>query len=341
MSRLAEDKSIEPQLAQETRGPFRTNAWVQAWLDTWGTDSRIDLIDFGGNKNPLEILYRIKSRLKHVWPVDTLALAGVGLYGFETPRSEYSNLNELISRAGSYNDFLVALGSLKWHQFFISDVKENGQSHQQVCNLNSSNRWRISLVKSELAYSIGSVSFESYLASLGANTRTAYFNRRARLADAGEIELCDLDISKAHYFFELLNQFHIQRWKTPCYSKQSILFLSNFVERFKHEGGRSIFQTLAINGEIVSVLFDLEYEGVRYNLQSGYLENRFHKVALGSIHFGYAVEDAITKGLTYDFMAGSGKNSNYKERVANQVVPLNSYMITRGMLKTIYKLYGK
>ena len=343
MNKPRKDNALEikHKCAQALCNPFRTNAWVQAWLDTWGGDSRIELIDLGGAKKPLEILYRTKCKLKKILPVNTLALAGIGVASFHTPRSEYNNIDSIIAAAGGLTELAHVLGRIKWAQFSVSDIDEGGYSEQQLKSFKTEKGWRVSLVKSEQAYSISAVSVEQYRASLGVNTRAAYFNRRARLAEHGEIELCDMDTFNAHHFFEILNQFHILRWGVPCYSNLSLAFLYNFIERLQGQGGRVILQLLKVSGQTVSALFDIEFAGVRYNLQSGYLENRFHKIALGSIHFGYAIEAAIADGLIYDFMAGMGKYSNYKERVANRKMMLNSYMITRGPLKTLYKLYGK
>lgn len=327
--------------AQYTNSVFRTEAWVQAWIDTWGGDSRIELIDLGGAKKPLEILYRTRCKLKKILPVDTLALAGVGVDSYHTPRSEYNNMDSIVAATGGLAEFAHALGRIKWAQFSVSDISEGSHSARQLDNLEAEKGWRISLLKSEQAYSIEANQFDQYLASLGANTRATYFNRRTRLAEHGAIELCDIDTSNAHRFFEILNQFHVLRWSVPCYSNLSMAFLSNFIERLQGQGGRVILQLLKVSGQTVSALFDIEFSGVRYNLQSGYLESKLHKIALGSIHFGYAIEAAIADGLIYDFMAGMGKHSNYKERVANRTVLLNSYMVTRGPLKTLYRLYGK
>ena len=56
---------------------FRTAAWVQAWIDTWGKDKRLTLIDLGGSANPLEHVYIVKQSLKNIIPIKTLCLAGI------------------------------------------------------------------------------------------------------------------------------------------------------------------------------------------------------------------------------------------------------------------------
>jgi hypothetical protein len=100
-------------------------------------------------------------------------------------------------------------------------------------------------------------------------------------------------------------------------------------------------QAMGVNGQVVSVLLDIVWQGVRYNFQSGYSENRYPKIALGALHMGFAIEQALGGNQAYDFMAGTGKNSNYKARIANSSQPLCSYQIERGHLKLLRQLQEK
>lgn len=321
---------------------FRSFPWVDAWVETWGADRRITLIDLGGSKNPLEMVYTIRHCLKKIIPTSTLVVAGNGFAGLSTPRAEYNNLESLIAAAGGIDVLGKELYKIKWGQFILSDIKAFSPADTDIHQLIDVTNAYLSLQKSEIAYSVVCSDFKQYLQLLGANTRTAYFNRRSRLAEHGEIELINYSVATAETFFKILNAFHIPRWGRPCYSQESIKFLCGFNERLHASGGGApILQVMFINGEAVSCIYDIEWNGVRYNLQSGYLENRFPKIALGSIHFGFAIQNAIEKGLTYDFMAGVGKNSNYKQKVANHTEALNTYILPRGMIKTLYKLYGK
>lgn len=323
------------------RSFFRSFPWVDAWVDTWGRDARIKLIDLGGSHNPLEMVYTLSHRLKGVLPLKCLVLAGNGYAQLSTPRAEYNDLNSLIAMAGGITALGNELQKLNWSQFSLSDVSHDFGSISEINQLVSSNSWYACLEKTEFAYSVSSDCFNEYMASLGSNTRSVYFNRRRRLEQVGEIELINFDYSDAGGFFEILNQFHLPRWGRACYSSESIKFMCALIERVHFFGGTPILQAMRVNGEAVSVIYDIEWEGVRYNLQSGYKENRFPKIALGSIHFGYAIEEAIKNGHIYDFMAGIGKNNNYKKNIANREILLSSFTINRGMTKYLYKIYGK
>lgn len=308
--------------------PFQSEAWAQAWLDTWGNDPRIRLIDLGGRKHPLEQVYITTVYLKKILPIGALCLPGNGAGALSTPRAEYNNIDTLIRMAGDVGTLAKTLRPLKWQQMRITDV-EQVKAHQDINELASGMSTRVYLYSQEDSYSIKPVPFQHWVDHLGANTRLAYYNRRQRLAQYGEIGFVDYTWQEFPIFFELLNSFHLARWGCPCYSSDSQRFLQNFCERLIAEGGNPILQAMTVNGKIVSVVFDIVWRSRRYNLQSGYYENHFPKIALGALHFGYAIEASLEQGCAYDFMAGLGKNSNYKERIANHKSKMTSFFLEK------------
>lgn len=319
-------------------GLFRTQAWANAWLDTWGKDKRLELFDLGGRGNPREMLYRISARLKGIIPVDALHLVGVGSSIISTPRAEYNDIDALLAAAGEAQALCSELKKIAWNQFVISDIDDTSASLQQLERQLICESWHLHELNRESAYYVKAESVNDYLAGLGANTRLRYFNRRERLSAIGDIEFTEFSLAQAPDFFALLNQFHLQRWASACYSPESQAFLRNFMERLTAEGGHAIMQAMLVNGEVVSVIFDIIYSGCRYNLQSGYSENKFPKIALGAIHMGYAIESAIASGLLYDFMAGHGKNTNYKQHIATHKSFVRSLSVERGWVKYLRKL---
>jgi len=315
---------------------FRTHAWVQAWLDMWGKTPGVTFIDLGGRGNVLDYVYTERRRLKKIIPFTSLHLAGVGGLRISSPRAEYNNLNELISIYGDAKQLARHLKILGWHQFKMMDVVSSSVCWGQLQDISEVLAGYLRIEKVEPAYQVSASDFSSYKESLGSNTRLKYFNRRVRLAEYGSIEFKRYDISHALIFFGLLNDFHVRRWGQPCYSMQSQLFMVNFQERLVQEGGSAIMEAMLVNGEIVSVIYDIVYAGKRYNFQSGFSENRFEKIALGSIHLGYAIEEALSTKLIYDFMAGTGKIENYKANIANQITTLGTVSVYREPLKYLF-----
>lgn len=319
---------------------FRTEAWVQAWIDTWGNDPRIHLIDLGGGNRPLEHVYLIKHQLKKILPVNTLCLAGVGFGAMSTPRAEYNDIGSLLAMAGGINELRKILYPLGWHQFIVTDIDTTTSATSEIEQLVKGTTWRIHTEKVELAYSVRETNFYDYLRELGSNTRLAYFNRRERLAQHGEIVLNDYALEDALSFFEHLNRFHSQRWGSSCYSPASQSFMQNFGERLIAAGGKVVMQGMSVRGETVSVLFDVIWGQTRYNFQSGYVESKYPKVALGSLHIGYAIQAALEQGLNYDFMAGTGRQRNYKANIANTQKTIKVLQIEKSLLTTLRKISG-
>lgn len=318
---------------------FRTRAWVQSWLDIWGKDPRIQLIDLGGRADPLEMMYVIRHKLKGFLPVKTLVIAGYGYAEFDPPRAEYSNLQSFVKLAGGLMPLANELKSIKWNQWALPDLQFKALTEQEMGDFSDQFGWRTITSRVDVSYRVTPTSFAEYLNQLGDSSRQKYFKRRQKLKKYGSLELID-SVSEVE-FFNQLNQFHLTRWGRPCYSRDSMEFFSLFLKRIKDEGGVPIMQYMKVANEIVAVLFDVIWNGVRYNLQSGYIERRFPQIALGAIHLGLAIEKSINDNLVYDLLAGHGKHTNYKEKISTQIIPMNSYCLTRGWLKDIYRLYGK
>jgi hypothetical protein len=329
------EQTLTQACAQYTNSVFRTEAWVQAWIDTWGKDSRIQLIDLGGRANPLEYVYITQHWLKKIIPVKTLCLAGTGCASVSTPRAEYNDFSALINLAGSVKEFYSAINGLAWQQFYLPDILLHSEAEQNIHGLVQQSALMLHKQNTEPAYAVQAQSFDDYLAQLGSNTRLAYFNRRKNLAQQGEVHFQSYDIETADQAFALLNHFHCQRWGRPCYSLDSQQFMKFFCERLVAQGGNFMLQSMHVNGEAVSIIFDVTWQSTRYNFQSGYEENKYPKIALGALHMGYGIEQAIANQQVYDFMAGTGKNSDYKKRIATRTQFIASHAIERSYLKAL------
>jgi hypothetical protein len=317
---------------------FRTQAWAQAWVDTWGKDSRLQLIDLGANNNPREMFYRVRDRLKKVLPNSSLHLVGVGCNIISTPRAEYNEISDSLLVPGNTAEFMQELGKISWNQFCLPDALISSVNVHEFESLAREQQWLTHEVCKESSYYVKSDNFSEYVRQLSPSTRLTYFNRRKRLSAIGTVEFVHYPLEKIFDFFKLLNQFHLARWGNACYSQDSQSFLKNFLECLPDEGGSAILEAMLVNGEVVSVLFDVVLLGCRYNFQSGYAENKFSKVALGAVHMGYAIESAIQLGSIYDFMAGEGKHSNYKARIATHSEAMKSINIERGLVKRLRRL---
>lgn len=88
------------------------------------------------------------------------------------------------------------------------------------------------------------------------------------------------------------------------------------------EGGEPQLLALRCGEQLISVLYNVKYQGCVYNLQSGFEESFHPKLAIGTLHLGYAIERAFQEEgtQTFDMLAGSGKtkttNNAWQPRVS-------------------------
>jgi hypothetical protein len=155
--------------------------------------------------------------------------------------------------------------------------------------------------------------FTSYLAKLGKNTRLKLFNRRRYLN-----EHFDAKQEYAHHndvvdYLNQLNTLHAIRWGKACFTNKKLAFHTNLCIDAAKQGNLRLSR-LIVNGEVVSVLYNIVSNQVEYNLQAGYLEKFDKKLSLGTLHLGYAIERAFAdESIVYfDLLVGEGKNTPYK-----------------------------
>ncbi|MBS3805814.1 MAG: GNAT family N-acetyltransferase, partial [Oleiphilaceae bacterium] len=310
-------------------------AWQEAWWRQWGTTQGFELIKHGGEGS--SGLYVDHYRYKHILSVKCLQFVGTNYRRISTPRTEY---NTLAGASGS--DPLGVLRACDWTEAVFRDVLENSELTDQLRALAYTSGWHWRVVARDRAYSIDTSSvFEQYLQELGKNTRARLFNRRKILADCGEVGFVQAWPDQFDWFFGLLNDFHVNRWGQRCFNDKSLAFHREFLTRVLNEGGKPDLSVMTIDGEAVSVLYNVSVGGITYNLQSGYIADFHPKLALGTLHLGYSIERAFEcPDITlFDLLAGSGKNENYKSRLATNHEDLISFMLVRDRLfQWLYRL---
>lgn len=317
---------------------FQTEAWQKSWWDVWGDTPGFQLLSDGGRGR--SGLYLDRYRLRKLLPIRCLQFVGTNYRRLSTPRTEYNGFGA----AGSLSSLFDDLDQSHWSEAVFRDMRLNSDDFRALQALARERGWLVRTVASDDAYSISaSGGFDDYLSSLGANTRLKFYNRRKLLQTEGHIELDNFWPSQRGDFFTLLNRFHGHRWGRPCFSNDSLRFHGQFLSRIEKEGGVPELSVLTCNHKAISVLYNVTFQGVTYNIQSGFDESFHRKIALGTLHLGYSVEKAFDDpGVhTFDMLAGGGKNENYKERLANRTDPLISVMVVRSrLLKRLYLLKG-
>ncbi|MEQ9546540.1 MAG: GNAT family N-acetyltransferase [Marinobacter sp.] len=322
---------------------FQTKAWQSAWWETWGQQKSFRLIRKWDGE--VSGLYESRYRLKGLLPVRSLQFVGTSHRELRTPRTEY---NTFCNGAHNGASLVAAMEQVlerhPWTEIVFNDLLGGSIEVSALVTIAATHRWAFRIIASDDGYAVATTEdFRDYLAALGANSRRRLYNRRRFLESLGTVHLENLWPNSPELFFETLNRFHRARWDKDCVTDKSLEFHMKFLSRVEEEKGKPLLSVLRCNNKIVSVLYNVWYGGVVYNIQAGFEENFDKRLSLGSLHLGYAIEEAFNCPVTqkFDFLAGEGKNENYKSRFATESYQFISVMLVKSVLfRALYWMRG-
>jgi CelD/BcsL family acetyltransferase involved in cellulose biosynthesis len=182
--------------------------------------------------------------------------------------------------------------------------------------------------------------FSGFLAGLTGSMRRRIHAGRRRLATLGPIRLETAVPGDESRFFETLNRLHRLRWGRVAFADRRLDFHVRLATTL-NAAGEAALSTLIVNDRPVSCLYDLRRGGTQYNVQAGFDPDLGPGISPGYLHFGYAIEAAAAAGLRrYDLMAGEGKHTDYKARLATQRTGILTWQVVRApALKALYRAY--
>jgi CelD/BcsL family acetyltransferase involved in cellulose biosynthesis len=186
-------------------------------------------------------------------------------------------------------------------------------------------------------------SYQDYIASLGKNTRLKLHNRRKLLATLGDVQLVDAGRDQLTDLIVHMNQKHNVRWGKPAFTNTTSQFLKELLAIPNSNLTLLTSSLLTLDDRVISVIFNIEYKATVYNIQLGFEQELHPKISVGTLHLGYSIENAFERGLhRFDLLEGSGKNDDYKKRIATPDTQLTSYRYIRSpLLKSVFKLYDR
>lgn len=315
---------------------------MQAWKQTWGQNSNIQLLSSAEHCSLVDSVYSYTQRLKKIIPIKTAFPLGVSTSVAPSLRSEYFTLFDERSELSILDGYINTISTLSWSQFYIPDVLVNSKEWLGLKLAAESKGWMFVVKDTAQVYGVelSSGNFADYVKSLGSNTRLKLFNRRKNLESLGKVEIKNVWPNK-EYFFSLINEFHAVRWGKPCYGGVNAIFISRLLDELAADGHHIDLSVMMLDDKPISVALDISVNGRTYNLQAGYLEQFSKNISLGTLHLGYQIEKAfLADGIGfYDFMAGTGKNANYKAALANLTAEFNTLLLVRSpLVKILYKL---
>lgn len=318
---------------------FQSHAWQSAWWETWGVKSQFELVRSWDGEG--SAVYRSRYHWRKILPITSLEFVGTSSRQIQTPRTEH---NRFLRKSGESlrSSIESLLEQSAWTEAVFSDLREDSEDIAELLNLAEQRNWAVRVAASDAGYAVTTNgAFSDYLASLGSSTRLRLYNRRKVLESMGEVRQQNLWPDQQPVFFEALNTFHHSRWHKDCFDPISQGFHEAFLARVIDEGGRPILSGLYCGNRLVSVLYNVWYRGVVYNIQAGFEQGFHKKLALGTLHLGYAIEQAFESPETiqFDMLAGQGRNEDYKARFATETYRLNSIMLVKSpLLRTLYGL---
>jgi len=325
---------------------FMSWPWQASWWEVWGSQLGLQLLLLAvyDSKDQLVALAPLysNSRVTPVgWRINRLHVVGNAWKVGPTVRTEYIGfIADSRHKAGSLEALAGYLSGAVWDELILADV-----SRKVMDDLESALDGQLDvsrLVRSESEGVVIDVTgdYSGWLVELGKSTRLKAYNRRNVFENALQGEWHSW--TDADSFLERLNEFHQERWGKPCFDSHAVRFHRLLLARLS-EGQQARLSVLASEGKVVSVLYDICAGNRMYNLQAGFAEDFHPKLSLGTLHLGYAIEQAFKDPavVEYDLLAGAGKNTFYKSHFKGSVVRFTTVEYVRSpLLKLAYGARG-
>jgi hypothetical protein len=306
---------------------FLSWIWISSWWSIWQPRLNLVLLLLGvyEDKKIIGIVPCYTYKQKGVVGLNKIRCEFIGDYSAsnDSIRSEYF---DFILPKARYKEIIP-----KIFEYFIGNsidevILKDRDSTSDTSNYLSS-KFPNSLIFKDKGIKIASKqSFEDYLQQLGKNTRLKLYNRR-KLLDNNKLSFVDKPIDIEH-FFETLNTMHLERWGKVCFSVHSLCFHYKVAHYFMERGQLQCLKLVNEN-TIQAVCYDIEIEGVRYNIQLGHYGQNNAKISMGTLMLGFAIEQAHVSDITlhYDLLAGNGKNTFYKKKLNGAQTCFLTYQI--------------
>ena len=327
---------------------FLSWAWQYSWWETWSRSLKLQLVLLAAYEGEeligLAPLYRDTIHLGRWLKIRRLQFIGNAWRRADTVRTEYL---EFIVNRGRLDDVLQAFSSylvshVAWDELIICDIPRAAESYRSVRRCFEARDLYAFDRSSDRGVRIPIVDdFQSYLSSLGKNTRLKLYNRRTYFESLGEVSIEDANHDQISEYFSDLNSLHSFRWGKECFYGKSLDFHKLFLTRLEQLEALK-FSRIKLNGAVVSTLYNVRIGNVEYNLQAGFLENMDKKISMGTLHLGYAIERAFKEMRqgNFDLLAGNGKNTFYKQSLSQNTVEFSTLQIVKSRwLRWIYRGY--
>ncbi len=329
---------------------FLSWSWMNEWWNIWGKGGQHELCIFAAYQQTdlvgIAPMYLSRDRLiKGKLAVNRLQFIGSRYRGGSGIRAECL---EFIVKPDTKEKIAEALmqsivQDKSWGELILSDLVVNSDTYFAVKQNVSGTNYYVRHDRTEVTYEVACEgTFEEYLSQLGKNTRLKFYNRRKLLETHGTVTVENAAVEDINEVFDAMNDFHLRRWSSTAFGDVHKKILRKAMADFPTGRDATYSSILKVNGEPVSAMLNLYANNKIYNIQLGFLEDFDKKISLGTLHLGYAIEAAFQdqQVKSFDLLAGSGKNSNYKDRLAKPTVELESSQIIRSHVSKLLYLFN-
>ena len=258
-------------------------------------------------------------------------------------RGVFSEYLDLIADRGWRAEVAAAVGNAlrldsRWSDLVISNAPASGVAARMV---------RDGLVPGVLLRETDPMeahraalpdNFPDYLSSLAGGVRRKLWNHRVKLTDPQLVIAGPKEVAGV---FHQIDMFHIDRWNAPQYVGVARDFHFALAPRLLEQGALRM-STLYAGGAPLAVMYNVRLGCTEYNIQSGFDVAKAVGISPGYLHFGYSLEEACRDGVRqFDFLAGEGRNRQYKQDFVTTAFPLVTFQAIRAAhLKLLYRAHG-
>jgi CelD/BcsL family acetyltransferase involved in cellulose biosynthesis len=322
--------------------------WLTLWWDSFSgvLSAGLEILAFyrEGDLVGVAPFYRRRVVRSRVLPATSVQLVGVSWRDPETPISEYLDVIAIAGESDSVRRACAQalLSERAWSEWVIGFTDAGQQWCEAFGRVNGGQQYVRDLDR-RISYQADlSRGFGEYLRRLGQSTRRSLWNLRRRLAQQGTVSFEQLSRAEIAGGFSDLNRLHELRWQRPAFAGAGLDFHTRLAARMASRGELALSR-LRVGGQVVSVLYDIRKGARQYNISMGFDPAFSRRVSLGLIHLGHAMEAAAEGGVsTYDFLAGSGKRSDYKSHLSQARRNLSSVQVLRGhVLPPLYRWHDR
>ncbi len=323
--------------------------WMSSWWETYGKLNNDSLLLLGvyDDSNTLVCLapfYLSTKKIKNIYPVKIVQFLGTRVGGSGSFRTEY--LQCIADSKASENCikevFNYLIQKIDFDELWLNDLIVDSVTYLESLKFADTKKIYKRIQSESQSYGINvETSFINYVETLGKNTRLKVYNRRKVLNSLGKVTIEPVDSHNFQNILSKLTDFHLHRWDEDISYVRHSEFISKLIA---YSAIQVCGIIIRLDNEIIGCTFDLVLGERSYNIQSGYKDGVDKKIAMGSLTIGYAIEYYCDKPELkyYDFLAGEGKKSNYKVRIAKLELKIKTMQfVSSPMRRYLYKIKDK